>query len=364
MSVETVVAGRYRVERPLGDGAMAKVLLASDGELGRLVAVKILDRQLAADERFRARFAREARVAAGLSHPNVVTVFDVGETEGQPFIVMEYVDGRPLDERLAAEGSLSPAEVCRIGVQVARGLEHAHANGLVHRDLKPGNLLERSDGAVKIADFGIARALEGTELTEAGTIVGTAAYLAPEQAEGGEITPATDVFALGVVLYELITGRQPWKIDSLASLAGRGAASAPPLPRDVPPALAGAIERALSPEPGARPSAAEIARRLDSTGDDTDATIVLPGAAVPTSGPRPARRPRRRARPAPWLLAALGVLVLALAGIGALLAADGDGSEPSSPAPAPPAQVEVIPDGATPAEDARNLAEWLRERSR
>jgi eukaryotic-like serine/threonine-protein kinase len=346
VTVETIARGRYRVERVLGDGGMAKVLLAHDVELGREVAVKLLDERLAADESFRARFAREARVAAGLSHPNIVTVFDVGEADGCPFIVMELVTGRTLEERLRREGTLNANDVLAVARQVCAGLEHAHASGLVHRDLKPGNLIEREDGTVKIADFGIARAVEGTELTETGTIVGTAAYLAPEQAEAGAVTPATDLFALGVVLYELLTGGQPWKVDSLAALAGRREAPPPELPADTPPGLRTAIERCLQPDPEDRPSsAAEVARLLDDR--EEDATVVLPRAAP--------RRRRRRLR-APLLGVAAGMLLLALAVLGLVL---GTGDDPTQPKP--PAQVQPIPDGATPSEDARGLADWLRE---
>jgi serine/threonine protein kinase len=348
MTVETIARGRYRVERVLGDGGMAKVLLAHDVELGREVAVKLLDELLAADESFRARFAREARVAAGLSHPNVVTVFDVGEADGCPFIVMELVTGRTLEERLRREGTLSANDVLAIARQVCAGLEHAHANGLVHRDLKPGNLIEREDGTVKIADFGIARAVEGTEFTETGTIVGTAAYLAPEQAEAGVVTPATDLFALGVVLYELLTGRQPWKVDSLAALAGRREAPPPELPADTPPGLRAAIERCLRPDPEDRPSsAAEVARLLDDR--DEDATVVLPRATP---------RHRRRLR-APLLGVAAGVVLLALAALGLALGTGDDPSQPNTPA-----QIQPIPDRATPSEDARSLADWLRENAR
>jgi eukaryotic-like serine/threonine-protein kinase len=356
VSAETIAAGRYRVERVLGDGAMAKVVCAHDEELGRYVAVKLLDERLADDESFRARFAREARVAAALSHPNVVTVFDVGEADGRPFIVMEFVEGRTLADRLRVEGPLSPNEVRRIALQVCAGLEHAHAQGMIHRDLKPGNLIERDDGTIKIADFGIARAIEGTELTEAGTIVGTAAYLAPEQAEGGEITPATDVFGLGVVLYELLTGRHPWKVDSLESLAGRGSVPPPELPPSTPPALRTAILQSLAPDPGDRPaSAAEVARLLEGPGDD--ATAVMPRA-------RPRRQPQVSGRT--WLVALLGAALLALIALGiGLLATGGDGGGGSgSSQPTTPAQVEPIADGATPSEDARNLADWLRENSR
>jgi eukaryotic-like serine/threonine-protein kinase len=365
--VETFAAGRYRVERALGEGAMARVLLARDTELDRRVALKLLDSRLAEDESFRARFAREARVAASLSHPNVVTVFDVGEAGGVPFIVMEYVHGRTLEDRLGSESPLPADEVRAIAAQVCAGLDHAHTHGLVHRDLKPGNLIERDDGVVKIADFGIARALEATELTDAGTIIGTAAYLAPEQAEGGTVTPATDLFGLGVVLYELVTGSQPWKIDSLASLAGRRTAAAPELPASVPADLREAIGRCLQPEPEDRPvSAAAVASLLDGTPRPSDRggepTVVIPRTARARDARRPAQAPRRRS-PAVWLLALLGALVLGLAALG--LALSGSGNDGGGPAAetTTPARVEPVPDGATPGEDARNLAEWLRERS-
>jgi eukaryotic-like serine/threonine-protein kinase len=357
VSVETIAGGRYRVERVLGEGAMAKVLLAHDAELGREVAVKLLDERLAADPSFRARFAREARVAAGLSHPNVVTVFDVGEDDGRPFIVMELVPGRTLEERLHRDGALRANDVLAIARQVCAGLEHAHANGLVHRDLKPGNLIERDDGTVKIADFGIARAVEGTELTEAGTVVGTAAYLAPEQAEAGTVTPATDLFALGAVLYELLTGSQPWKIDSLAELAARRDAPPPELPPATPLGLRTAIERSLMPDPEDRPSsAAEVARLLDERdGDaDADATVVIPRAAP--------RHRRKSPSLAPLFAIVAGVVLLALAALGiALGIAD---NSPSTPDPPAQADVQPIPDGATPSEDARGLADWLRENAR
>ena len=355
MSTDTFARGRYRVVRVLGDGAMGKVVLAQDGELDRAVAVKVLDEQLAQDPSFRARFSREARVAASLSHPNIVTVFDVGEAEGRPYIVMEYIEGRTLDARLRDEGPLPADEVVRIGRQVAEGLEAAHANGLVHRDLKPSNLIERDDGTVKIADFGIARSLDATALTEEGSIVGTAAYLAPEQAEGGTVSHQTDLFALGVVLYELLTGRQPWKVDSLAALAARRQAPTPDAPPGTPEGLRLAIERSLEPEPADRPSAAEVVRLLGDAPAEDDATVVLPRSE------RARGLPPRTRRRVPWLALVLGALVLALAGLGIAAVASGDGDSGSSGGGTTSAQVQPIPDGATPAEDARNLATWLRE---
>jgi serine/threonine-protein kinase len=350
MSVEATVAGRYRVERVLGGGAMAKVLLARDEELGRRVAIKLLDERLASDQSFRARFSREARLAAGLSHPNVVTVFDAGEAEGRPYIVMEYVEGRTLDVRLREQGGFPPAEIRRIGLQVCAGLEHAHEHGLVHRDLKPGNLIERSDGTVKIADFGVARGDDATAITEAGAIIGTAAYLAPEQAESGPVTARTDLYALGVVLYELLTGRRPWEIESIGDLSRRGSEPMPALPPEVPSGLREAVERSLAPDPDDRPaSAAEVAQLLEER--DDDATVVMR---------RPTARARQRARRrAPvWTIALLAALVLGLGALGLVLAWN---DEPNRPAPTP--AVQPIPDGATPSEDARSLADWLRENS-
>ena len=355
MSAETFARGRYRVVRVLGEGAMAKVMLAQDDELDRAVAVKVLDEQLAQDASFRARFAREARVAASLSHPNIVTVFDVGEADGRPFIVMEYVEGRTLDARLRDEGALPVSEVVRIGRQVAEGLEAAHANGLVHRDLKPSNLIQREDGTVKIADFGIARSVDATALTEEGSIVGTAAYLAPEQAEGGTVSHQTDLFALGVVLYELLTGRQPWNVDSLAALAARREAPTPDAPPGTPEGLRLAIERSLEPEPTDRPSAAEVVRLLGDAPVEDDATVVLPRSE------RARGLPPRSRRRVPWLPLVLGALVLVAAGLGIAAVASGNGDSSSSGGGTTSAQVQPIPDGATPAEDARNLATWLRE---
>jgi eukaryotic-like serine/threonine-protein kinase len=361
MSVETLAAGRYRVERELGGGAWAKVFLARDEELNRPVAVKILDERFAADEAFRARFSREARVAAGLSHPNVVTVFDVGEADGRPFIVMEYIEGRTLADRLREEGPLPPDEVERLGRQVCAGLEHAHEHGLVHRDLKPANLIEREDGTVKIADFGIARAAEETELTEVGTIIGTAAYLAPEQAEGGAVTPQTDLFALGLVLHELLTGARPWQVEHLADLARRRQTVPAPLPRETPHGLAETVDRCLQFEPQDRPgSAAEVATLLDRRdAPDTEATQVIPR----TERERERRQPqaRRRQSPGLWLVAVIAGIVFLLAAVAAALVTRGDGGGSGG---TPTAVVEPPADGATPAEDARNLSEWLRENAR
>lgn len=357
MSAETLGGGRYVIERPLAEGGMADVYLARDLELERPVAVKALSPALARDAGLRERFVREARMAAALQHPNVVTVFDTGEHEGRPFIVMEFVEGVTLADRLRTERRLPPAEVVALALQVCAGLEHAHAAGLVHRDVKPGNLLLREDGTAKVADFGIASAAAMTRLTDAGTILGTAAYLAPEQAAGEPVTPAADVYSLGAVLYEALTGEPPFRFRSLPELVTKQQAGAirpiGELAPEVPEPLAAVVMRCLSVDPTARPaSAAELAIELEgglageprSAGPRTAATRVLPRPA------RPARRPRSLLPVALVALLAIGAVVAALA----FAADDGDGTDEPPP-------VEPVPQAEAPAGQARNLADWLRE---
>jgi serine/threonine protein kinase len=337
---------RYAVEKTLGKGGMATVELAEDTELRRKVAVKRLFASLAGDDVFQERFFREARMAAALSHPNLVAVYDVGEEEGLPYIVMEYVEGETLAE-LTAQGPMQPDEAVELLLQVCAGLEHAHAAGLVHRDIKPQNLLVRSDGVVKIADFGIARTLQATQLTQVGTVLGTAAYLAPEQAAGEKVTPAADIYSLGAVAYELLTGRTPYEVESLADLAQKQRKPPPPM-RDVPPELERAVLRALAFKPSNRPaSAAAFARELNRR-EATAITQVLP-------------------RPGTIHISQRALLALA-ALVGAGLIAGGlalayDGDDGNSPPPQPPPRADVLPRGETPAESARLLAEWLRQRA-
>ena len=259
--------GRYTIERELGRGGMAGVYLARDEELHRAVAVKVLAEHLSADDTFRARFLREARLAGRLSHPNIVQVYDVGDAGGRPFIVMEYVPGGTLAEC----GRLPPGRVAALGLQASAGLQQAHGAGLVHRDVKPGNLLLRDDDVLKIADFGIARAAETTRHTQAGTILGTAAYLAPEQIAGEDATPASDLYSLGAVLYELLTGRPPYVFASLADLAAQQADGTIVPVRDLEPSVPAELEapvmHALAREPRFRPaSAADFAHELAGPG--------------------------------------------------------------------------------------------------
>src|SRR5919107_654041 len=238
MTPESLLADRYRLERRLGVGGMATVQLALDTRLERYVAVKLLAEHLAEDSNFVSRFRREALAAAKLLHPNVVQVFDFGaeESTGRQFIVMEWVDGPSCAEILRELGRLEPADAVDILVQACRGLDYAHRKGVVHRDVKPGNLLRaRESGQVKLADFGIAKAAEQSDMTKVGSVLGTAAYLSPEQARGEPAGPASDLYALGVVSYQLLAGRLPYDAASLTDLARQQASGRPPALHEIDP---------------------------------------------------------------------------------------------------------------------------------
>src|SRR5213082_1792192 len=222
MSTPKEVAGRYRLDSRLGAGGMSTVFMALDTVLERPVAVKLLAEHLADDEAFVARFRREALAAARLQHPNIVQVFDSGldEPSGRHYIVMEYVDGPSCADLLREHGQLGIEDTVRIVVEACHGLDYAHRAGVVHRDVKPGNLLISNEtGAVKLADFGIAKAAEQTRITQVGSVLGTAAYLSPEQASGQESTPASDIYSLGVCAYQFLAGRLPHEYGSLTELA-------------------------------------------------------------------------------------------------------------------------------------------------
>ena len=255
MAEPTVLGGRYELKDRLGSGGMSNVYRAKDQILERTVAVKVLAEHLSDDDRFVARFRREALAVAKLIHPNIVQVYDTGVDHGRHFIVMECVEGRSGAQLLKSEGVLEPETAVEIGVQACAGLEYAHRHGIVHRDVKPGNLMivggpvDGGPMTCKLTDFGIARAAEQTRITQVGSVVGTAAYLAPEQVRGDEATPATDVYALGVVLYQFLTGRLPYEGSSLAELAIRQQNEKPLSPRtynaDVPETVSASVMRAL-----------------------------------------------------------------------------------------------------------------------
>ncbi len=265
----SVINGRYRVEGRLGVGGMSTVLLALDERLERHVAVKLLAEHLADDPTFVSRFRREALAAARLVHPNIVQVFDSGfdEEAHQHFIVMEYVPGQSCAEILRDRGHLDVEQAVDIVAQACRGLDYAHRNGVVHRDVKPGNLLVSESGVVKLADFGIARATGQSSITQVGSVLGTAAYLSPEQARGEEAGPQADLYSLGVVTYQLLSGRLPYEANSLSELALKQQRESPiPLQRINPhvrTTLSEAVALAISVVPEERPrTAAELSEMI------------------------------------------------------------------------------------------------------
>ena len=342
-----VISDRYELGDRLGSGGMSTVYQATDRVLERTVAVKILAEHLSDDDKFVARFRREALAVARLIHPNIVQVYDTGVDDGRHYIVMEYVEGRSAAQLLQRRGRLGPEVAVAVGIQSCAGLEYAHRQGIIHRDVKPGNLMviggpagrpvaessahdpPTGEMTVKLTDFGIARAAEQTRLTQVGSVVGTAAYLAPEQARGDEATPASDVFALGVVVYQLLTARLPWEGSSLAELAIRREGERPLSPSsydpDVPETLSRAVLRALEGDVANRYSSARelaVAMREGATGREpppatseaptralaagaaTEATRAMadsPEIATPVSRQRAYAPPRRRqaAPPAP-----------------------------------------------------------------
>ncbi|MEA2277958.1 MAG: eukaryotic-like serine/threonine-protein kinase [Solirubrobacteraceae bacterium] len=328
MMAEQILTNRYELGGRLGVGGMSTVLHAFDRRLERDVAVKLLAEHLADDSQFVARFRREALSAARLVHPNIVQVFDFGldEASHRHYIVMELVRGQSGAEILRDRGMLDLREALSIVAQACRGLEYAHRNGVVHRDVKPGNLLRGEDDVVKLADFGIAKAVsEESGITQVGSVLGTAAYLAPEQAAGERAGPPADLYALGVVTYQLLSGRLPYEAQSLTELALKQQREMPPrldeLNPEVTPQLALAVDRALALDPRDRPASADALRRSLADGargvgpDATSATRVAGPATSATSvsaprtagatsvarAPVQARQPRapRAPRPAP-----------------------------------------------------------------
>ncbi|HMI21873.1 MAG TPA: serine/threonine-protein kinase [Gaiellaceae bacterium] len=355
MSAPQTSTKRYRPVRLLGHGGMATVELAHDTELDRPVAIKRLAENLAANEEYKQRFLREARLAARLSHPNIVAVYDAGAEHGVPYIVMEYVEGETVSDLLRRRGRLEPAEAVAQALQACSGLETAHEAGLVHRDIKPQNLLITPDGTLKIADFGIARSLDGTKLTQAGTVLGTAAYLAPEQAAGEQVTATADIYALGAVLYELLTGRPPYEADSLAELfAKQTEGSITPLRELAPVAparLEDAVMHALARAPEYRPeSAAAFAAELAAT--PTVVTTVDQSLARTKPMRRVRSRGRAESRRRRWVLSAAAIFAAALV---ALILALSLGGGSKSPKPVAPPSTS----GST-AQQARAFSAWLR----
>jgi hypothetical protein len=318
--------GRYEILSRLGGGGMAEVHLARDEHLGRDVALKLLKEQLAGDEMFLKRFLREARSAATLNHPNVVQVYDQRRSEdGRYYIAMEYVPGGTLKQRIVRKGALDPAEATRLGAQVAEALQAAHARGVIHRDVKSQNVLLSAAGDAKVADFGIARAADATTLSSPGSILGTAKYMSPEQAVGDPVGPASDLYSLGVVLYEMLTGELPFEADDFAQALARHATEPPPRPRDANPSVPEAMDAlvtslmAKDPELRRPGSAAKLVDELRWAQDRPRQAV--PGAQPvsyqpPTAPPATAARPGPRRRCSLRLLAVLGALLVLFGAIG------------------------------------------------
>ena len=306
--IGTIFGGRYRLVELLGQGGMATIFRALDTQLGREVAVKLLRPEYLRDPDFSSRFRQEAQSAASLSHPNVVTVYEYGEDPAGPFIVMEYVDGEDLASILRRNGALPPTQAARIAAGVARALAASHARGIVHRDVKPGNVLIARDGRVKVVDFGIARAIAEAQMTMPGTTLGSVHYFSPEQARGELATSESDIFSLGIVLYEMLTGSRPWEGDSAAAVAVArlsGPIPDPALVRgSIPPDLAAITRKALARLPSDRfASAAAMADALESSRSAAGAAAAAAGERrqrAPSPGPtRPSSRTRLTPTPAP-----------------------------------------------------------------
>ncbi|MGH2957856.1 MAG: serine/threonine-protein kinase [Solirubrobacterales bacterium] len=356
------VAGRYELERRLGHGGMATVFRARDRELGRTVALKLLADNLAGDDDVRKRFKREARLAAKLDHPNVVQVFDVGEEGDRPFIVMEHVDGGTLTDRLERRRRALPTrEALPVLQQLCEGLGHAHDRGLVHRDVKPQNLLLRDeDGCLKIVDFGIARAVEDTRLTKTGLVVGTDRYMAPEQLADGKLSPATDVYACGVVADEILPANRPAALTEIVERCLR---------EDPRERFRDATElgEALAEVNGAAAPTRPLSRLTRRRGAAPEVTERLPRTAAASPRGHARRRfPDLRSR----ITLAVALLVgLALA-VGVFAAVDSEDSDPTdAPASGRAGQgaaveggrgVEPAPQLGEPSEQARAFADWLR----
>jgi eukaryotic-like serine/threonine-protein kinase len=335
----TVVDGRYRVLRRIGSGGMADVYCAEDTHLGRQVAIKVLHRRFAQDQEFVERFRREAKSAAGLNHPNVVGVFDRGEHEGTYYIAMEYLEGQTLKDIVASEAPLPQERVIDLGLQILQAAGFAHGHGVIHRDFKPHNVIVDQGGHAKVTDFGIARA-GASEMTETGSIMGTAQYLSPEQAQGHAVTATSDIYSIGVMLYEMLAGRLPFEGDSAVAVALKHLSEQPaPISQwrpDIHPALEAVVMAALAKDPAQRwQSAEDLAAGLEAArlqieagpngGQDTAAFAAIPlpvgdgtaptqvagapaGVVAPVGEPEPERERRW-----PWYL--IGGLALALVAV-------------------------------------------------
>ena len=342
----TLFAGRYELLRSLGGGGMSELYLARDRMLGREVAVKVIRPELAADEQSVARFRREARAAAALSHPGIVAIHDVGVHGDAPFIVMELVQGRTLGQVLHDEGRFSTDRAMEIGVAVAHALGAAHSAGIIHRDVKPGNVMITDSGRVVVLDFGIAHAARWTPLTDGPVVHGTAEYMAPEQIKGEGADLRSDLYALGVVLYELLVGHPPFHGDAPLTVAYRHLEDTPPPVeserQDVPPGLAAVLARSLAKDRGHRyRNADEMAADLERVRAGTPASTVRmpPGRDTRVLQDQPREQEHRRRSIVPWLVGGTAALLIALVAVAVLAAALGSDERRRPPNPRAPADL-------------------------
>jgi serine/threonine-protein kinase len=319
----TVVDGRYRITGRIGSGGMADVYCAEDSHLGREVAIKVLHRRFARDREFVERFKREASAAASLNHPNVVNVFDRGEHDGTYYIAMENLPGRTLKELIQSEAPIGQRRTIDLGIQILQAAGFGHKRGVIHRDFKPHNVIVGPDDRLKVTDFGIARA-GASEMTETGSIMGTAQYISPEQAQGQRVDAASDIYSIGIILYEMLTGRVPFEGDSAVAIALKHVSEQPRPIRsirlDVHPVLEGVVMRALAKDPNQRYGSAEefivalegARAAIEAGGNGQDTAGFAPVIGPPPEPPAPVDGRRNRW---PWILVALLLLAAGL-GIG------------------------------------------------
>ncbi len=373
-----LIGDRYELGRQLGSGGMARVYLGHDRLLDRQVAIKVLSEPYASDPQFVERFRREASHAAGLNHPNIVAVYDRGEVDGSYYIVMEYLAGPDLKQVIRSRAPLPALEAIDDAQQILAALGAAHRRDVIHRDVKPQNVLVAEDGHLKVTDFGIARAGAETDMTEAGSVIGTAQYLSPEQARGDEVTAASDCYAVGIVLYEMLTGRVPFDGGPPVAVAMKQISDEPVSPRIVEPSVPRELEavvlRSLAKRPSERYRTAEEMSRalaearaaIDGTGGTTrvmgaaaaGGTTGQMTAATRVAGPPPTEPPRRRRRV--WAIVAAVLVLLVVAGVGAaLLLSGGDSPQATVPdvAGQPEAQARATLTGAKFEVDVRTVTD-------
>ena len=362
------IAGRYEVEELIGHGGMSSVYKAHDSLLERHVALKVLHEQYNGDEDFVERFKREARLVAQLQHPNIVTVIDRGAEDDRQYIVFEYIEGENLKELVVRRGRLGVREALAIALEVARGLAFAHDNGLIHRDVKPQNVLLNGDGRAKVTDFGIARTLDVDGMTQTGTVLGTSNYIAPEQASGKRVDAHSDVYSLGAVLYELLAGDVPFPGESFLAVAMKHVHEPPPnildVRGDIPLRVAAAVDRALEKDPEQRfPTMDAFAAELEASlaeldrDDEGDATMVIPAT-------QRAARPRKRVSHWPVVIGVLALLAIAAIVVGLLAVGGGTGDTPTALKPVPVAAVTSYDPFASDQDEHSDLAARATDRNR